>query len=77
MALKKKSDEDSTLGVAVPEEIKDTSSSAESKAKAVVDKWVDENLRSSDLSRNTEAWNHLMKSLPKLVEGIVNGGYVK
>lgn len=71
MALKKKADEDATLGVAVDEEIKDTSTSNESKVRAVVDEWVGAHLRNSDFSRNTEAWNHLMKSLPKLVEGIV------
>lgn len=74
MVVKKKADDDVTLGVAVDEEIKDTSTSAESKAKAVVDEWVSSCLRNSDFSRNTEAWNHLMKSLPKLVAGIVNGG---
>lgn len=71
MTVKKKADGSATLGVAVDEEIKDTSTSKESKVKAVVDGWVSAHLRNSDFSRNTEAWNHLMKSLPKLVEGIV------
>lgn len=71
MVIKKKSEEDATFGVAVDEEIKDTSTANESKVKGVVDEWVNTHLRNSDFSRSTDAWNHLMKSLPKLVEGIV------
>ena len=52
-------------------------SDAERNAQAIADKWVDECLRNSVFSRNTEAWNHLVESLPKLVEGIVNGGNTK
>lgn len=51
---------------------KRTGPSVEQKAKAAVDKFVDQHLRNSDFSRDTPAWNHFQAGIPVLIGAIVS-----
>lgn len=37
---------------------------------AGIAKWVDDNLRNTSFSRDTEAWNHFQAALPALASAI-------
>lgn len=51
---------------------KRSGSSVEQKAKAAVDKFVDQHLRNSDFSLDTPAWNHFQAGIPVLIGAIVS-----
>lgn len=46
--------------------------SKEQRAKAAVDKFIDQHLRNSDFSLDTPAWNHFQAGLPVLIGCIVS-----
>lgn len=51
---------------------KSSALSMEQKAKAAVDKFVDQHLRNSDFSLDTPAWNHFQAGIPVLIGAIVS-----
>lgn len=48
----------------------EAAAAATTRAQAIVDQWVAERLRNSDIARDTKAWNTVHHALPHLVTAI-------
>lgn len=52
--------------------VKNAGPSKEQRAKAAVDKFIDQHLRNSPFSLDTPAWNHFQAGLPVLIGCIIS-----